>query len=216
MDKNATLTRREKLGKISIFGLLLALEIILFVTPLGFIPIGPLNLTTLHIPVIVSSILLGHKYGALMGFLFGLFSFMRNTFSPGLTSFVFSPFVSFGAVSGNFWSLVICFVPRILLGAMPAWIQSGLNKLNKNEAANAGISAAIATFMHTILVLSGIYIFFGEAYAEAIGIAVNTILAVLGTTVAVNGLSETALAFVVVYALMKIYLNRGKDSLSNE
>lgn len=151
-----------------------------------------------------------------MGFLFGLFSFMRNTFSPGLTSFVFSPFVSFGAVSGNFWSLVICFVPRILLGAMPAWIQSGLNKLNKNEAANAGISAAIATFMHTILVLSGIYIFFGEAYAEAIGIAVNTILAVLGTTVAVNGLSETALAFVVVYALMKIYLNRGKDSLSNE
>ena len=42
----------------------LAIMIILAVTPLGFIPIGPINATTMHIPVIIASIVLGPRIGA--------------------------------------------------------------------------------------------------------------------------------------------------------
>ncbi len=38
--------------------------------------------------------------------------------TPGITSFVFSPFITVGGISGNFFSLVIALVPRILLGVI--------------------------------------------------------------------------------------------------
>ena len=189
----------------------MGLLVILFVTPLGFIPLGLINITTMHIPVVLSSILLGPAYGGFMGFLFGLFSFMKNTFSPGATSFLFSPFVDFGAVSGSGWSLVIAFVPRILIGILPALIYRALNRVNEDrEALNAGIGAGISTMIHTALVFVGILTFFADEFAEALNIAVNTVLSVLGATVLFNGFFEALLAAFLTYAIMKVYLNYRK------
>ena len=42
-----------------------SIEVLLMFTPLGFIPIGPMKATTMHIPVILAGILLGIKGGAL-------------------------------------------------------------------------------------------------------------------------------------------------------
>ena len=67
----------------------LAIMILLAVTPLGFIPIGPINATTMHIPVIVASIILGPRLGAFLGGTFGLISLIRSTFIPTPLSFVF-------------------------------------------------------------------------------------------------------------------------------
>ena len=39
----------------------LAILLLLALTPLGFITLGPLNSTTMHIPVIIGSIVLGPK-----------------------------------------------------------------------------------------------------------------------------------------------------------
>ena len=73
-----------------------------------------------HIPVIIGSLLLGPKKGAILGALFGLTSFLNNSFvSPNATSFVFTPLYSVGDFQGNAWSLVICFLPRILVGVVP-------------------------------------------------------------------------------------------------
>ena len=98
------------------FAILLALEAIVCFTPLGSIPIGPLVATLAMLPVIVAGILLGTGAGAAMGFAAGLFSFIVWTFMPPnpVTAFVFTP----TAAPGNFWSLVICFVPRILTGVV--------------------------------------------------------------------------------------------------
>lgn len=211
MTDNNLRDNREKFRKISIFGLMMGLLVILFVTPLGFIPLGLINITTMHIPVVLSSILLGPAYGGFMGFLFGLFSFMKNTFSPGATSFLFSPFVDFGAVSGSGWSLVIAFVPRILIGILPALIYRALNRVNEDrEALNAGIGAGISTMIHTALVFVGILTFFADEFAEALNIAVNTVLSVLGATVLFNGFFEALLAAFLTYAIMKVYLNYRK------
>ena len=56
--------KSKKTQYMTSMALFLAIEIILVVTPLGYIPIGPLNATTMHIPVIIAGIVLGKKAGA--------------------------------------------------------------------------------------------------------------------------------------------------------
>ena len=47
--------------------LLVALELVLAFTPLGYIPLGFMNATTMHIPVILGACLLGPKMGGVLG-----------------------------------------------------------------------------------------------------------------------------------------------------
>jgi len=57
-----------------------------------------------------------------MGFFAGLFSFIVWTAMPPtpIMAFVFTPFASIGDVHGNFWSILICFAPRIGVGVVAA------------------------------------------------------------------------------------------------
>ena len=111
--------KSKKTQYMTSMALFLAIEIILVVTPLGYIPIGPLNATTMHIPVIIAGIVLGKKAGAELGFVFGLTSLIKATIQPGITSFCFSPFalsevkiikvLSYRFSAFNFWiSLPTC------------------------------------------------------------------------------------------------------------
>ena len=60
--------QKDKTFQLVLTAFFLAIMILLAsVTFLGFIPIGPLNATTLHIPVIIASIVLGPKLGAFLG-----------------------------------------------------------------------------------------------------------------------------------------------------
>ena len=68
--------------------LLVALELVLAFTPLGYIPLGFMNATTMHIPVILGACLLGPKMGGVLGAVFGVTSVIRATITPNLTSFV--------------------------------------------------------------------------------------------------------------------------------
>ncbi len=65
---------------------------------------------------------MGPTAGAFLGFVFGCTSVIGATMTPGITSFVFSPFITVGGISGNFFSLVIALVPRILLGVIAGYV----------------------------------------------------------------------------------------------
>ncbi len=108
--------KNQNTKRMTLFALFLAIEIMLFCTPFGFLQIGPLAITLMHVPVIAASILLGVKEGMALGLVFGLCSMIKATMAPGITSFVFSPFVTIGGISGNWSSLLIALVPRILTG----------------------------------------------------------------------------------------------------
>ncbi len=47
--------------------LLIALLAVLTFTPIGFIQIPPVAITILHIPVIVGAVVMGPKYGGILG-----------------------------------------------------------------------------------------------------------------------------------------------------
>ena len=52
---------------ITLMGVLLAIEIIMAFTPLGFVPLGFTKATTIHIPVVIGAIFLGPLAGAILG-----------------------------------------------------------------------------------------------------------------------------------------------------
>lgn len=181
----------------------LAVEVVLTFTPLGFLRIGPLSATTMHIPVIIAGIVFGIKGGIFTGSVFGFLSIVNATMNPGVTSFVFSPFIEIGGVHGNFTSILIAMVPRILLGIAAAGIYHFLKQ--KNISNNICIlSAAIgATLTNTILVLCGIYLFFGESYAAAIHIDFQTLITVLLGVITTNGIFEVFLACILSVSICR-------------
>ncbi|MCD1147276.1 ECF transporter S component [Peptoniphilus sp. KCTC 25270] len=111
-QKSSRLTTR----KMVMTGLLGAITVVLGQTPLGFVPIGPLNATTMHIPVIIGAILEGPIVGALVGLIFGLSSLFNAITRPTPISIVF-------------YNPLISILPRILIGLIAYFIYRALRNV---------------------------------------------------------------------------------------
>ena len=184
-----------------LFAMFVAIIGILSVTPLGMIPIGVINATTIHIPVIVGAIILGPKFGAALGGVFGLISFLKATMAPNVSSFAFSPLVPVpGLGRGSLWALVIAFVPRILVGIVAYYVYALIKKISKNEMVSMGVGAFMGSVTNTVLVMGLIGLVFGDAYSQAAGKAFSLILR---STVLVNGIPEALVATVISVAVCK-------------
>ena len=60
---------------------------------------------------------------------------------PGITSFVFTPFVQVGNMHGNAFSLLIAFGPRILLGYLSGMMYRFIVRKTNNKALSATLAA---------------------------------------------------------------------------
>ncbi|RKJ45160.1 ECF transporter S component [bacterium 1XD8-76] len=255
--------KNEKTYELVLTALFTAIIVIMAFTPLGYIPLVVINATIIHIPVILGALFLGPKKGAFLGFVFGLTSFINNTFKAATASaFVFSPVLAanIAGVSGIFKSLYICFVPRILVGVIPyfvyilirgllkseqkVWrvvvnavisvifffsVKAFIDNLMSNRSGSmpgllAGTAAAVALFViltmvsrkktsasvalayaglagaftNTLFVMSGIYILYRDAYAQALGIAGDTVIDVIMGIVSFNGIVEATVAAILI------------------
>lgn len=200
------MVKKNKVLFLTQFSVLLAIEAVVCFTPLGSLPaIGPIVATLSHIPVIVTAILLGTAAGAGMGFFFGLFSFLVWTFMPPspVVAFVFTPVYSVGDFHGNFLSLVICFVPRILIGVVSGAAYKFFARHSAKDIITLGLSGVLGSLTNTLLVLAGIYFFFGKNYASSIGISYNLLLGIVGTTILTSGIPEAVLGGLAGYGICK-------------
>lgn len=197
----------KTIGMIQV-ALFAALIIIMASTPLGYIPLGFMRATIIHVPVILGSVLLGPKKGAILGFIFGLTSFINNTMNPVVTSFVFTPFYSLGEFSGGFGSIIICFVPRILVGVLPYFVYRILYHFMKNKKAgqtiSLGAAGIVGSLTNTILVMGMILLFFKDSYAAAREVSSDAIYGVIATVIGINGVPEAIVAAIIVTFLGKI------------
>ncbi len=187
--------------------ILIAIEIIIAVTPLGSLPaIGPIVMTLAHIPVIIGAIVLGIKGGLIMGFVYGLLSFLVWTFMPpSPIAFLFTPFYSLGEISGNFFSLVICFVPRILIGLLTYFFIAIIFKNVKSLFFKTFIGATIANFICSVILLALVYVFFGQEYAMALNAPYEALIGIITTTIVTSGIPESILGGLVAYGVAKVY-----------
>ena len=101
-------------------GILGAIVIMLGLTPLGFIPLGVLTITSLHIPVIIAGILEGPVVGGLVGLIFGFFSLFNAMTRPTPISFVF-------------YNPLISIMPRILIGVVTGLVYRVLKDKDNNK-----------------------------------------------------------------------------------
>ena len=192
--------RTKELTETALF---VAVIIVMSAVPfLGYIPLGPINATTLHLPVIIGAILFGWKRGALLGGVFGLTSLVKNTISPNASSFVFSPFVPvLGSEKGSLWALAVVLLPRILIGVFAALVFSALVKAKMARPIACAVAGFVGSMTNTIFVMGGIYLFFGHSYAAVKDIAYETLLTTIRTIVTGSGLVEAAVAAVLSAAI---------------
>lgn len=215
MYNNETAAGGKKMNNKKTYGLVITALFAAIIILMAFVPyLGYLNLvlikaTIIHVPVIIGSIILGPKKGALLGFIFGLTSLINNTFNPSLLSFAFSPFYN----GGNALSLVICFIPRILVGVVPYFVFEGMNRLLKKLDGKSLISLPVAavagSLTNTLLVMPMIYLFFRTQFAAAKGISTDAVLGVVNGIIAANGIPEAFVAAVIVTVVSMALIKLG-------
>jgi uncharacterized membrane protein len=197
MQIQANSVRKTNVRRMTIIGMLSAISIILSMTPLGYIPIGPTKATIMHIPVIIGAVMEGPIVGAAIGLIFGLTSLMQAITNPTITSFAFiNPLVSV--------------LPRILIGIASYYVYTGLIKTTKNKTVAAIVTGAIGSLTNTIGVLGMIYILYAAQFVKAIGgdtSSAGAIILGIGTT---NGIPEAIVSTLVVTGVITA-LKAGKN-----
>lgn len=202
-----------------LLSLFAAIIFILAFTPIGYIQLGVIKATIIHVPVIVGAILLGPKRGAFLGFLFGLTSFITNTITPVIMSFAFSPLIPVpGTDKGSIMALLICFIPRILVGIVPYFVYKLLDKLLSKKLRLFTFTAAgiAGSLTNTLFVMNGIYFIFKDSYAMARNIPLDTVYSTVLTIIFANGIPEALVAGIVTSGLCRALMNskQVKDMIS--
>lgn len=189
---------KESTLKLTQLSILTALIAVLTFTPLGFIMIPPISMTTLHIPVVIGAILLGPTCGGILGFFFGLMSMIRASTGASPVDMLFSPFLSGEPIS----SIIMCFVPRILLGVITGLSFLAIKKYNENGYVAITISVLIGTICHSALVYTCLWVFFDYLPFKQIIILAFSLKAIPEKLIAI------LITIAVCKPLLKIYTKR--------
>ena len=183
-----------------------AIVVLLANTPLGMIPLVVTKATTVHIPVILGAILFGPLAGGILGGVFGVCSVIINTFTPALTSFAFSPFMSTTGLSGAVKALWVAVGCRILIGVVAGWLWILLKKLRASDMIALPVVGFIGSMTNTVTVMGSIFFLFRAEYAAANNKAVSAVFDFIMATVTGVGVMEALVALVLVAAIGKALL----------
>ena len=186
--------------------MLVALLAIFCFTPLGFLKIGIVEITFNMIPIIIGAIIIGPAAGAFLGALFGAASFGhcfgQSTF--GTLLFGVSPF----------YTVIICFVPRILAGLLPGLVFRAMTRKKDNIAAYF-VSAAVGSITNTVLFVGGFCLLFRDTMLGMAGKQGLSPLAFIATAFLLNATVElvanTTIAAGVSKAVAKVEASKPKE-----
>lgn len=181
--------------QLTVSGLLAAITIFLGLTGYGFIPLPlffMMYATILHIPTIIGGMAAGPRVGALVGFMFGLFSFIQTLRAP-------SVLLQFAVQYNIAYDAIVCIVPRILIGILAYVIY---NHLKTKVFIRAAIAAVVTTVFHTLCFMGLLFILVGAPYAESQGISVSAVAKSFMGIVLVNGIPEAIVSGVIIAPIM--------------
>ena len=138
--------------KIVISGMLGAINIILGSTGLGLIPVPTPagHATIMHLPAILGGVVEGPLVGALVGLIFGIFSFVR-------------------AVNPIFADPVVAILPRLVIGIGAYFAYKSSYRIN--ETFSLALAGVLGTVINTGLVLTLAYLRGYLPYEAAISVA---------------------------------------------
>ncbi len=175
------------------------ITVMTFVPYTGYIRLGPIEITTLHVPVIIGAVILGKEGGFLLGTVWGVLCVIK------------------AIATGDpiFMNPLISLVPRMIDGFVVGLI-ADLLRGKMNHKKYSIICGAVGSLINTVLVLGAIALFAADTFILWFGLDPtasltvaetlrNIMLVVAGT----NGLVELGLAIfltpVIVNAVGKVY-----------
>ena len=157
--------------------LLTAITLVLAYTPIGYLPLGPFNVSFLSVPVCIGAVVMGPGVGAFLGLVFGLTSF-GNALSGGSVMGVALMSVS---PVGYFVQSV---VGRVLMGLCVGLIFRALSRLTRRGLSAYIVAAVSAPLLNTVFYMGLMcLIFYNCDYVQnlvATTGATNPILLVCG------------------------------------
>lgn len=188
--------------QLTLLGLLTALLLVLSLTPLGYLRIGPLSASLNMIPVAVAAIALGPTGGAITGAVFGLTSFAQ---AMGGGSALMAVLMSISPVL----TFVLCFVPRLGMGLLVGLLSLALRKAT-NTTVRSCIVGFCAAFFNTVFFMGALVLLFGNtAYMQELMGGRNVIVficAFVGANAVFEMLASTLIVGVLGKTLEKAHL----------
>ena len=178
--------------ELTIAGLLAGITIFLGITGYGFIPLVVMHATILHIPTIIGTVVAGPKVGMVVGFLFGMFSFIQTLRAPSL---MMQFALQYSVIADAF----ICIVPRVCI-ALAAW--AIYKYIPVNIHLRTGLAAVGGAITNTILFLGSFYFLVGAPYAAAKGMSVEAVGLMIMGIVTANGIPEALVSGVIVVPIV--------------
>lgn len=179
----------------TLLGLLTAILMVLSMTPLGYLNIGPLAISFNMIPVAVGAAALGPMGGAVLGAVFGMTSFLQclgigGSSAMGVILFHINPFLAF----------VQRFVPRLVTGFLVGYVYRGARKFFKAGIAG-GAAGFCAALLNTVLFMGALVLLFGNTQYLTDLMAGRNVIVFICTFVGVNAVLEMLAATAVTGAL---------------
>lgn len=204
MYKNSTgLNQRGKTLYLVQLSMLSAIIILMTIIPfLGYIPIGIMTATIVHIPVIIGAIVLGPLAGAILGSVFGISCLINAFIKPPtpLDALLFTdPLVSV--------------LPRILIGIVAALVFRWIYKRIKKQTIAALGAAILGSLTNTIFVLGSVYIFHKDIGAQYLQTDVSSLFKVMLVIIGTNGILEAIVAAIIATAIAKALFASNKSLL---
>ena len=190
----------------TLLGLLTAILMVLSMTPLGYLNIGPLAISFNMIPVAVGAAALGPVGGAVLGAVFGMTSFLQclgigGSSAMGVILFDINPLFAF----------LQRFLPRLLTGFLVGLIYRGVRRFAGAHVAG-GVTGFFAALLNTVLFMAALVLLFGNTeYVQTLMGGRNVILficAFVGVNAVVEMIAASMIVGVVGRVLSKFLVRR--------
>ena len=189
---------RSHVLRIALLAMLTA--VILVVTCLPLQTLG-FEISLAMVPISVGAVLLGPSGGAILGGIYGIFSFLQclgflKPSALGIALYAIQPF----------YAALTCIVPRILCGFLAGVIFSALRKVDKTKLLRYTIACLACPLLNTLFFMTTLMLLFGQTdliqgYMAQLGVY-NPFLFVLAF-VGINGLVEALACFFIGTAVAK-------------
>ena len=189
--------KKENIFKLSITAILVAIIAIMSFTPLGYLKIGLLSITFLTVPIIIGAVTNGPGVGALLGFAFGITSFIQcfGMDAFGVALMQISP-----------WKTAfMCIVPRTLMGLICGFCYKGLSNTKLPSPVKYALSGITAPLFNTILFMGTLILFFWKSeYIQSVAdsLGASSIIKFLVALVGVNGVLELVVCPIVATLIL--------------
>ena len=194
--------KRSNIYKMVLIAMFIALMLVMNFTPIGYITVtGAFSITLMTIPVALGAACTGITGGTILGFVFGLTSFLQ-AFGIG---FMIDPSAGPLFNENPFGYTVTCFVPRILTGLIAGLVFSLFERKGKTGFYAFAISSALVPILNTAMFMSSYVLFYSNT---SFGGAVMTVLLTILTLNFLVELLVTTLAGTVISKVVYTQVKR--------